>query len=134
MEVGQYISAIQLQKAIFASLSSVYPVYEVVPKNTKMPYISIGEFQKVPDITKTNKDRYQYTVMLHTWSRGHSSSESKAMNHFTLNQMNNLNVEGYSVEMVDLTLETTLREEEIESTIFHGALEFQIILSNQKGE
>lgn len=128
------IASIELQKAVFKVLSANYPIFDVVPDNSIMPYISFGDISKFPNKTKTELDRYQFTLLLHTWSRGQSSIQSKTINQFVLNQMDNLIVDGYSVEWVELTMDNTIKQQEAKDTIFHGVLEFEITLSKIKGE
>lgn len=121
--------AVELQKAIVQKLSKgSWNVYEVLPPKTPFPFIQIGETTRLRDDSKTGK-RHSYTVRIHSFSEGTSSLESKQINEFILNSMmDGLKVEGFNTSRVTLDLETTLREQEVSSTVFHGVLDFNIIL------
>ena len=76
------IASIELQKGLYTHLSSgSYEVYELVPPNTDMPYITIGNITKANSYTKTNR-RYTFSCTIHSWSRGTSSLEQKTIDEF----------------------------------------------------
>lgn len=128
------IASIELQKAIYSALKNgSYSVFEIAPPNIAFPYITIGEETLTTDDTKTNK-RTVHNVTIHTWSEGSSSAEIKVMNHFVLTTiLNNLKVNGFYLDMVSLELQTTIKEQDSDSTIFHGVLQFEITLTKKWG-
>lgn len=126
------VASIELQKAVYKALNAGnYSVYDIVPPNTALPYISIGDETLTTDDTKTSK-RTVHNVSIHTWSMGNSSAESKMMNHFVLQTiLNDLEVNGFYVDMVNLELQTTLKEQSSDSTTFHGVLQFEVTLTKK---
>ena len=73
------IASIQLQKALYASLSESYSVYEVVPKEESFPFITFGDVTREENFTKTDKKRFTFTISIHGWSKGTSSIQSKTI-------------------------------------------------------
>lgn len=124
------IPSIELQKAIYSSLiNDEWDVYEVVPENTSMPYIAIGNSTRVNNHTKTNK-RYTFRLMIHSWSKGVSSAEVKIMDNFIHDTiMDRLELNEYKLDFIELTMAESLKESAVGETIFHGIQEFQITIT-----
>ena len=124
------IASIELQKGLYTHLASgSYEVYEIVPPDTAMPYITIGNITKMNSYTKTNK-RYTFSCTIHSWSKGNSSIEQKTIDEFIHNKlMTEFNVEVYDVDFVELAMGENLREVGSDSSIFHGVQEFEITLA-----
>ncbi|MCD4839731.1 DUF3168 domain-containing protein [Neobacillus sedimentimangrovi] len=124
------IASLELQKTVFALLSENYPVYEVVPPNTPMPYITIGEEILTTSNTKTHM-RTVHNITIHTWSKGKSSATSKIMNDYVVQTLlKGFLVNGFYLDKITLEMLTTFKEEATDGTIFHGVLQFEIILTN----
>ena len=125
------IASIELQKGLYTHLSSgPYEVYELVPPDIEMPYITIGNITKVNSYTKTNR-RYTFSCTIHSWSRGTSSIEQKTIDEFiheTL--MVGFTVTGYEVDFVRLAMGESLREVGSDNSVFHGVQEFEITLAD----
>lgn len=124
------IPSIELQKAIYKVLEKgVYPVYEVVPNVDKMPLITLGSLSKNEDFTKTNTNRFTFSITIHGWSIGKSSIESKEIEEFIYQSITELEMETYDVEFVRLGLNENLKEEESDDrVIFHSIQEFEITI------
>lgn len=127
--MAQLIASVELQKALFQLLDGAYPVYEVVPTKPIFPYITIKPNSKYNANTKTEV-RTEHGIYIHTWSKGHSSLESKIMNDFVHSKLTkDFKVNGFHVDLVSLELEANQEEQGSDSTVFHGTQEFQITLS-----
>lgn len=125
------IAHIDLQTAVFSSLaSSSWKVYETVPPATPMPYITIGNATQINDDTKTAK-RKTFSLMLHTWSKGTDSTESKLMDAFVQEQLldNDLQLVSHNLDIAELTMAIGQKELSTDKTIFHTALEFEFQLT-----
>jgi hypothetical protein len=124
------IASVELQKAIYTALKSgSYSVYEVVPPNTTMPYIVIGEEILTHNNTKT-EIRTVHNITIHTWSKGSSSAESKAMNDFVIKKLlAGFVVSGFYLDRISLEMMTTFKEINTD-TIFHGVNQFEITITN----
>lgn len=127
------IPSLELQKAIYGKLStSTYKVYDVAPLGTfTQPFIVIGDETITTRFTKT--DRFWVsTVTIHTWTKGASSSSSKILNNFVIENLllQPFNVNGFFVSLVSLEMLTTQEEiDETQSqTLFHGILQFEFTL------
>lgn len=127
------IPAVQLQKALYKSLSQQYRVNEVIPKEPIFPFFSLGQIDRTTNFTKTDRNRYDFAIYIHGWSKGLSSLEIKTMEHYANEQINKIDVEGFIVENVALSLSTTITEKSGENNIFHSVQEFLITI-NTKGE
>jgi hypothetical protein len=124
------IASVELQKAIYTALKTgSYPVYEVVPPNTTMPYIVIGEEILTHNNTKT-EIRTVHNITIHTWSKGSSSNESKSINDFVIKKLlAGFTVTGFYLDKISLEMMTTYKELDVD-TIFHGVIQFEITITN----
>ena len=124
------IASVELQKGLYTHLASgPYEVYESVPPDTAMPYITIGNIMKMNSHTKTNK-RYTFSCTIHSWSRGTSSLEQKTIDEFIHDElMTGFTVVGYEVDFVRLAMGENLKEVGSDSSVFHGVQEFLITLA-----
>jgi hypothetical protein len=124
------ISSIELQKSVFSALSKgSYTVYEIVPPNTDMPYITIGDEILTHSKTKTDVSNV-HNITIHTWFKGNSSATSKVMNDFAISTvLDGFVVNGFDVDKATLEMLTTLKESATDGTIFHGVIQFEIILT-----
>lgn len=124
------IPSIELQKAIYKVLDEgIYQVYEVVPNVDNMPLITLGSLRKSEDFTKTNTDRFTFSINIHGWSIGKSSVESKMIEEFIYQSITELEMIDYDVEFVRLVLNENLKEEETDDkVIFHSVQEFEITI------
>lgn len=124
------IASIQLQKALYASLSESYSVYEVVPKEDDFPFITFGDITRQENFTKTDKKRFTFTILIHGWSKGTSSIQSKTIEEYILNKIENIKIEGFELEDTSLEMSTTVREKDADgSTIFQSIQEFNFIIN-----
>lgn len=126
------IPSIELQKAVYQALNNgEYPVYEILPTDTAMPYITIGDEILTEDNTKTTK-RTVHNITINTWSKGFDSTASKQMNHMVMSAILNLTiVSGFLVDIITLELLETLQEQQNDgSAIWHGVLQFEVTLSH----
>ncbi len=127
------IPSLELQKSIFSRLSgSTYKVYDVPPLGSfTQPFIVIGDETITTRFTKTERF-WVSTVTIHTWTKGASSSSSKTLNNFVIENilLKPFNVNGFFVSLVSLEMLTTQEEmDETQSqTIFHGILQFEFTL------
>ena len=130
--------SVDLQKTIYNELETGgYPVREIAPAEVKeMPLITLSELNRETDFTKTNKDRFTYTIMIHGWSIGKSSLESKTIEEFIYQTMMILTTtRDYKVEMVNLLMTNNVREDESADRVtFHSIQQFGITISKYKGE
>lgn len=129
------IASIDLQTAVFASLSlGEWQVFESVPPKTIMPYINIGDASQTNDNTKTSK-RKVFNLMIHTWSKGTDSTESKMMDNFVQEMLleKDLMLFNHDLDMVVLTMAIGQKETLTDTNIFHTSLEFEITLT-EKGD
>jgi glycerol-3-phosphate responsive antiterminator len=124
------IASVELQKGLYTHLASgPYEVYESVPPDTAMPYITIGNITKMNSHTKTSK-RYTFSCTIHSWSRGSSSLEQKTIDEFIHTElMEGFTTTGYAVDFVELVMGENLRESTSDSSVFHGVQEFEITLA-----
>lgn len=124
------IPSVELQKAIYEILDEgIYQVYEVVPNVDKMPLITLGSLRKSEDFTKTNTNRFTFSITIHGWSIGKSSVESKMIEEFIYQSITELEMDDYDVEFVRLVLNENLKEEETDDrVIFHSVQEFEITI------
>lgn len=125
-----------VQTALYEALKEgLYPIHEVVPSNDDMlPVITIGELRRTTNFTKTNTDRFTYSVIIHGWSKSNSSGESKEIEEFIYQTAMNLSIDNYEVELVTLEMNNNLREDETrDSIVFHSVQQFEITIS-KKGE
>jgi Protein of unknown function (DUF3168) len=124
------IASIELQKAIYAALNKgEYPVFEVVPPNTKFPYIALGEEVVTDSDTKTNK-RTVHNFTIHTWSKGSSSTESKVINDIVKQSLlDGISVNGFSMDLITLEMLTAMKEQGADGTVFHGVHQYEITLT-----
>lgn len=130
------IPSIELQRAIYEQLNSgLYPVYETVPSDTTdLPLITMQDFNRQTNFTKTNQDRFTYSVMLHGWSVGRSSIQSKEIEEHIYQTVMSLAMMNYDVEMVRLAMNGNMRDEENKDAIvFHSIQQFEITIQ-RKGE
>ena len=130
--------SVDLQRTIYNELKAGgYPVGEIAPAEVKeMPLITLSELNRETDFTKTNKDRFTYTIMIHGWSIGKSSLEAKTIEEFIYQTMMNLTTtRDYKVEMVNLLMTNNVREDESGDRVtFHSIQQFGITISKYKGE
>lgn len=129
------IASIDLQTAVFASLSlGEWQVFESVPPKTSMPYITIGDASQSNDNTKTSK-RKVFNLMIHTWSKGTDSTESKMMDNFVQEMLleQDLMLFNHDLDMVVLNMAIGQKETLTDTNIFHTSLEFEITLT-EKGD
>lgn len=126
-------ASIELQKSIYSKLNNgVYKVVEIKPKELIFPFIEIGEEIQRDSNTKSNL-RTVHNVTIHTWSKGKDSIPSKEMNQFVKESILNLDtVNGFEVDIVTLETMMTLKEQETDSTIFHGVIQIEITLEGDK--
>lgn len=124
------IPSVELQKAIYESLDEgIYQVYEVVPNVDRMPLITLGSLRKSEDFTKTNTNRFTFSITIHGWSIGKSSVESKMIEEFIYQSITELEMDDYDVEFVRLAMNENLKEEETDDrVIFHSIQEFEITI------
>jgi len=124
------IPSVELQKAIYESLDEgIYQVYEVVPNVDRMPLITLGSLRKSEDFTKTNTNRFTFSITIHGWSIGKSSVESKMIEEFIYQSITELEMDDYDVEFVRLAMNENLKEEETDDrVIFHSVQEFEITI------
>lgn len=126
------IVTVELQKALYQALSDEYDVYDVRPKEPNFPFISFGDMSRVEDFTKTDQDRYVLSVLIHGWSKGFSSLQSKQLEHYITNKLKNIQVNGFDVELSSLVYSTTLREDSTTNeTIFHSVQEFSLTINTK---
>ena len=124
------IPSVELQKAIYEVLDEgIYQVYEVVPNVDRMPLITLGSLRKSEDFTKTNTNRFTFSITIHGWSIGKSSVESKMIEEFIYQSITELEMDDYDVEFVRLAMNENLKEEETDDkVIFHSIQEFEITI------
>ena len=124
------IPSVELQKAIYEILDEgIYQVYEVVPNVNRMPLITLGSLRKNEDFTKTNTNRFTFSITIHGWSIGKSSVESKMIEEFIYQSITELEMDDYDVEFVRLAMNENLKEEETDDrVIFHSIQEFEITI------
>lgn len=127
------IPSVELQKAIYESLDEgIYQVYEVVPNVDRMPLITLGNLRKSEDFTKTNINRFTFSITIHGWSIGKSSVESKMIEEFIYQSITELEMDDYDVEFVRLAMNENLKEEETDDrVIFHSIQEFEITIKKK---
>lgn len=125
------VASIELQRTIYSSLSSAYKVFEIMPSDYKlMPFITLSEINKQTNFTKTNTDRYTFSISIHGWTKGQSSLESKQIEELIYQTIMNLEMTTYDVEFVDLTMNVNTKEEESkDSNVFHSVQQFEITIS-----
>ena len=123
-------ASIELQKSILNKLDEgVYKVVDIKPKVLPFPFIEIGEEIQRDSDDKTNF-RTVHNVTIHTWSKGNSSIQSKEMNQFVKESILKLDtVNGFEIDIVTLEMMMTLKEQETDSTIFHGVIQIEITLT-----
>lgn len=127
------VASIQLQKALYASLSESYPVYEVVPKDCDFPFITFGDVTREENYTKTDQKRFDFSLYIHGWTRGGSSIPSKMMEEYILNKVLDLSIDRYLLQSVHLDMSTTVREVDVDgSTIFQSIQEFSFTINEKK--
>ncbi|WP_203246338.1 hypothetical protein [Sporosarcina beigongshangi] len=125
--------SIELQKAIYQQLAlGSYDVTEIKQTSPVFPFIEIGqEIQR--DVNVKSHNRTFHHVTIHTFSKGSDSSVSKVMNQFVKDSILNLKqVDSFQVDFVRLDNLLTLTETEIDTTIWHGILQFEIELTGRK--
>lgn len=124
------VASIELQKAIFSKLKTgIYPVYDALPLNTAMPYLVIGEESLLQNSTKTEK-RTNHIVTIHSWSNKQGSMEIKTMNDFVINSIDDtLKVAGYTVDLVTLQFNQTIKQVEQDTYIYHGVTQINLTLT-----
>lgn len=124
------IASVELQKTVFTALSSgSYKVHEIIPPNTPMPYLVIGEEILTYDNTKTSI-RTVHNLTIHTWYQGSSSATSKVMNDFVVQTILGIqSVNGFYVDKSNLEMQRTIKDIDSEGTMFHGVNQFEIILT-----
>lgn len=122
---------IELQKALYSALSENYEVYEVIPSDSSFPFILIDSLSKFENFTKDDQQRFTFSVMVHGFSKGTSSIESKILEDYIYEKTKHLELETFKVDLVDLTLSQNLKEDEEEgSIVFHSIQQFEITLSS----
>lgn len=130
------IPSVELQKAIFSELDKgSYSVAEIVPKDLEaMPLITIQDLNRETNFTKTNTNRFTFSVTIDGWSYNRSSYEIKAVEEYIYQTVMNLEMVSYDIEMVNLEMNLNLKEEEsADRVIFHSIQQFEITIS-EKGE
>lgn len=130
------VPSIELQKTIYQELTKGnYPVVEVVPKDLdEMPLITMQNFNRETNFTKTNNERFTFSVMIHGWSFSRSSLEIKEIEEYIYQVIMNLKMVNYDVELVILGMNQNLKEEQAaDRVVFHSIQEFEIVIS-RKGE
>lgn len=129
------ITSVELQKAVYKELEKdIYPVQEVVSQDfNELPMITIQDLNKNTNFTKTNKDRFTFSITIHGWSVGRSSIEIKEIENFIYQTIMDLEMETYNVELVNLSMNSNIRDEETANKIvFHSIQEFEITISKIK--
>ena len=123
-------ASIELQKSILNKLDEgVYKVVDIKPKVLPFPFIEIGE-EIHRNSTGNFVLRTVHNVTIHTWSKGNSSIQSKEMNQFVKESILKLDtVNGFEIDIVTLEMMMTLKEQETDSTIFHGVIQIEITLT-----
>lgn len=130
------IPSVELQKTIFSELDKgSYPVAEVVPKDLKaMPLITIRDLNRETNFTKTNVNRFTFSVTIDGWSYSRSSYEIKTVEEYIYQTVMSLEMDSYDVEMVNLEMNLNLKEEETaDRVVFHSVQQFEITIS-KKGD
>lgn len=127
------IPIVELQKVIYSALSESYSVYEIKQMNPLFPFIEIGQIIETDDSIKTDH-RHQFNVMIHTFSKGSSSLQSKQLNNYVKTKIMGLShVESFHLEFIKLNNSTTLNESSADGKpIFHGILQFDISIAKPK--
>lgn len=126
--MSNLIPTIELQKAIYQKLSTQYTTYDVRPSNATFPYILIGEDVTVDNLTKGDK-RTTHNITIHTFSKSAKSLESKTMNHLVKESLlNDLELNGFYVDLNKLSMMMTTKEEETSGIIHHGIIQFEITI------
>lgn len=124
------VASVELQKGLYTSLSEEYSVYEVVPKEDDFPFITFGDITRQENFTKTDKKRFTFTILIHGWSKGTSSLQSKTIEEYILNKVENIKINGFELEGTSLEMSTTVREKDADgSTIFQSIQEFNFIIN-----
>lgn len=125
------IPSVELQKAIYSKLSTAYKVVQIKSANPSFPFIEIGNEVLLDDNTKTEK-RTVHNVTIHTYSKSTSSIESKTLNHFVKESiLGQLEINGFYVDKAKSKMVTTLTEEDVNSVIWHGVLQFELSISQK---
>lgn len=130
------VPSIELQKAIYQELTKgIYPIVEVVPKDLEeMPLITMQNLNRETNFTKTNNERFTFSIMIHGWSFSRSSLEIKEVEEFIYQTIMNLTMVDYEIELVNLGMNQNLKEEQkADRVVFHSIQEFEITIS-RKGE
>lgn len=127
------IPSIELSKAIYSTLTTKYEVHETVTNDVPMPYITVGA-EEIYDADLKLENVTRHIMTLNTWSKNTSSIESRTMNDFVVNSLkDNLDVNGFYVDSVNLIMNSLLKENEVSQTIYHGVIQVEIYLT-EKGD
>ncbi|MFP3357582.1 DUF3168 domain-containing protein [Planococcus sp. SIMBA_143] len=125
------IPSFELQKSIYNKLNTDYEVFESKPVNQPFPYILIGE-DIITDYKTKDKKRTRHTITIHTFTKDKSSLNSKTMNHFVKESIEEgFTADGFSVGLINLEMMMTQKEELTDGNIYHGILEFEIDMTEK---
>lgn len=126
------IPLVPTQKEIFRLLTAYQdtPVYDKVPRNAVLPYITIGEFTCKPDGSK-DADISFVTMQLHIWSdyegkievNGIAEDILGVISHWPMDlSADNFNVMGQDYDMFEAFEEETMG--------YHGVITFVAKIQN----
>lgn len=116
-----------IQKAIYQELSALgYPVYDEVPDNAQMPYITIGEETADDWSTKTGQGiRSRFNV--HVWSDYKGMKELKTIVDQVINALNYKTFTADNTTLVLVRLDTLNIVKDPEENVRHAILRFEIL-------
>lgn len=126
------IAQIELQKAIYSTLSESFNVTEIKSTEPVFPFIELGNIIE-RNVSNAIYRMGTFNVTIHTFSKGYDSTESKTLNEYVKSKMLQLeNVNGFNLDYVKLDSITNLNETETDGTVFHGVLFFNVHLTELK--
>jgi Protein of unknown function (DUF3168) len=119
----------ELQQAIYAVLtadtSGPYPVYDAVPRDAAMPYLTIGE----ATLTKYATDEssgYEAVVTIHAWSKYAGRKEAEEMLDYVrgLLDRSSLDITGF----IGCSFEQAQNFLDQDGTSRHGVIQFRVLV------
>ncbi|MDT8900398.1 DUF3168 domain-containing protein [Anaeroselena agilis] len=133
MIIMRRIPMTALQTGLFSLLSAgqTTPVYDDVPENAVLPYITIGAFtcKRLPDKTS---DIWESSLQIHIWSDYNGKAEINAVANDIATVVSSASIEapGFFVISQDVDFFEAFAEEEFG---YHGVLTVVITIQNTGG-
>lgn len=125
----------QLQEALYASLSASTPlitllggakIYDLTPRRTKPPYITIGMTQE-RDWSTSTEEGSEHIVTLHSWTENRGRKQADELQEAIKSVIANAAFTMPTHQLINLSYEFSEIRRDPDGEILHGLIRYRII-------